>query len=327
MSTQPLITLIVTFYNEEKYLDECLASVARQDYPHLEILLMDDASTDSSHEIANRYAQRDPRMQLHRMETNGGIARLRNRALDLAQGEYIAWVDGDDWLDSNHISTLYETLIQAPKQPAIAVCPILTHTAEGERRSRGGLQRKHLTIIEQPEILIKLILDKELSSHLWNKLYPRVLFDRLRMPEGQVFEDFFLFPELIGRSSCLVCTDRVAYHYRLHASSIVHDPKPKNLSDLFCACRDRILFLRNNPPYLSATTTRMLEIYPLKMMHRSYHKVSKQQRPEAQSFCSEMEERGKDVGFKPYHGLVYSWRMFLLSLRKRYTETKLGVKK
>ena len=73
--TQPLITLIVTFYNEEAYLDSCLASVASQDYPNLEVLLMDDASTDASPEIARRYAAEDARMQLHRMEHNGGIAR------------------------------------------------------------------------------------------------------------------------------------------------------------------------------------------------------------------------------------------------------------
>ena len=318
--TQPLITLIVTFYNEEAYLDSCLASVASQDYPNLEILLMDDASTDASPEIARRYAAEDARMQLHRMEHNGGIARLRNRALDLAQGDYIAWIDGDDWIDPHHVSMLYDALRQAPTQPAIVLCPMQRHYADGSTKDRRGLRVPYLTTLSSQEALTIMMTGDKVSGHFWNKLFPRELFDNERMPEGRVFEDYYLLPRLVARATCLVCTDRTLYHYRLHATSIVHVAKPQNVYDLLLACRDRIFFLRNNPSHLSPEVTHRLEIYPLKMIYRAYHRLARMDHPERHVYLTKMEQELQDLGLKPLRGIRYSSYMFLLSLRKRYTE-------
>lgn len=319
-AVQPLITLIVTFYNEETYLDKCLASVASQDYPNLEILLMDDTSTDASPEIARKYATKDARMQLHRAERNGGIARLRNRALDLAQGDYIAWVDGDDWIDPHHVSMLYEVLREVPTERAIALCPTQRHYADGTPKDYRGLRVPYLTMLTPRDSLTLMMSGDKVSGHFWNKLFPRALFDKLRMPEGRVFEDYYLLPRLVARATCLVCTDRTLYHYRQHATSIVHVAKPQNDYDLLLACRDRILFLRNDPPHLSPQVAHRLEVYPLKMMYRAYHRVAQMHHPESHHYLTKMEEAGRELGVKPLRGIRYSSYMFLLSLRKRYTE-------
>lgn len=318
--TQPLITLIVTFYNEEAYLDSCLASVASQNYPNLEVLLMDDASTDASPEIARRHAAEDARMQLHRMEHNGGIARLRNRALDLAQGDYIAWIDGDDWIDPHHVSTLYDALRQAPTQPAIVLCPTQRHNADGSIKDWRGMRVPDLTTLSSQEALTLMMTGDKVSGHFWNKLFPRELFDNERMPEGRVFEDYYLLPRLVARATCLICTDHTLYHYRLHATSIVHVAKPQNVYDLTLACRDRILFLRNDPPRLAPEVARRLEVYPLKTIYRAYHRLTHMDHPERHAYLAKMEEAMQDLGLKPLRGIRYSSYMFLLSLLKRYTE-------
>ena len=115
----PLISIIVPVYNVKDYVEKCLDSICGQTYKNLEIVVVDDGSTDGSGEICDTYAQKDPRVKVIHRE-NRGVSAVRNEGLDIALGEYIGFVDGDDWIDSDMYEFLYELLIV--NEADISVC-------------------------------------------------------------------------------------------------------------------------------------------------------------------------------------------------------------
>ena len=118
MKSVPCITIIVPVYNVEKYLRRCLDSIIGQTYQNLEILCIDDGSTDSSGEICKQYAAQDERIKVLRQE-NHGVSAARNKGLDAATGEYIAFVDSDDYIEADMIGRLYQALASAGAECAI----------------------------------------------------------------------------------------------------------------------------------------------------------------------------------------------------------------
>ena len=104
-----LISIIVPVYNVEKYVAECIESIIKQTYQNLEILLIDDGSTDNSGKICDKYAEKDKRIKIIHKE-NGGVSSARNLGLDLAQGEYIAFIDSDDFVSNKYIESLYSAI-------------------------------------------------------------------------------------------------------------------------------------------------------------------------------------------------------------------------
>ncbi len=109
MSNQPLVSIVIPFFNTEKYLRRCLDSVVLQDYKNLEILLVDDGSGDTSPEIVRNYAEQDPRIRLISVP-HGGVSVARNQGLSLASGEYVMFVDADDWIRPGIIGRMMETM-------------------------------------------------------------------------------------------------------------------------------------------------------------------------------------------------------------------------
>lgn len=110
MKGQPLISIIVPVFNLEKYIDRCVKSILRQSYPNIELILVDDGSTDSSAKICKKYCECDPRVQLFRTG-NKGVSSARNLGIARAAGVYIAFIDGDDTVEENYIEILYRCLI------------------------------------------------------------------------------------------------------------------------------------------------------------------------------------------------------------------------
>ena len=107
---EKLVSVIVPIHNTSKYLKRCLNSITKQTYSNLEIILINDGSTDKSGEICNKYAKKDSRIKVLHNETAGGVANARNKGLSIATGEYINFVDGDDWLTKNAIKVLVDSL-------------------------------------------------------------------------------------------------------------------------------------------------------------------------------------------------------------------------
>jgi glycosyltransferase involved in cell wall biosynthesis len=199
----PLVSVIVPIYNVELYLEKCLDSIINQTYKNLEIILIDDGSPDNCGKICDEYALKDKRIKvIHK--SNGGQSSARNAGLDVAKGEYIAFVDSDDYIDLRS----YEELLDiALKEEADIVI------SNFYRIKKNGifLHEKSLEGLNKEEILHQFFAD-HYPSYLWNQFFKSHLFDSVRLPHIK-FEDLFIMPSLILAAKKIFFTPKAYYYY------------------------------------------------------------------------------------------------------------------
>ncbi len=227
-----MISVIVPVYNVEAYLAQCLDSILAQTYHDLEILLIDDGSADRSGSICDAYQAKDERITVFHT-TNHGLSAARNVGLDHAHGEYIAFVDSDDWIEHNMLETLYQKTAESGAD--VVECGYL-------REYRNGYVRYEMQF--RGENALNGLLSGKISNIVWNKLWKAICFTNIRFPEGMMFEDTattyraFLYASAISIPDCL-------YHYRFRQSSISQKHTTKSLTDFWIAHRDRYAFCKN----------------------------------------------------------------------------------
>ena len=185
-----MITVIIPVYNTARYLERCIGSVVNQTYKNLEIILVDDGSTDDSYEICKQWAEKDHRILLIHKE-NGGPSSARNLALDIATGDYIAFVDSDDWIEPDMYEVLYHTLVDSDKE--VALCKL----------NQGQWP--------QGDMYTAILRDQE-GSHLVKFLFARHLWNHIRMPLGRFAEDIAVLHEVLYQKD-IEMVDRTFYHY------------------------------------------------------------------------------------------------------------------
>ena len=179
-----MISVIIPVYNVSKYLSRCINSVRTQAHVK-EILLIDDGSTDDSGILCDAYAAMEPLVKVLHKE-NGGLSSARNAGLDLAQGEYVAFVDSDDFLEPG----AYEKLLScAQRHEADLVCAGRSDLIGGIGDKTLGLCPETEETITGPECVARMFTWQGVDSAAWDKLYKRSLFDGLRYPEGKICED------------------------------------------------------------------------------------------------------------------------------------------
>lgn len=220
-----LISVIVPVYNVAPYLRECIESILSQTHQELEVILVDDGSTDGSGEICDEYAARDSRIHvIHR--SNGGVGAARNEGLAAATGEYIGWVDSDDTIDPN----MYKRLLEA--EADIAVCAFCRLSPNGVNLRNFGFNGAYT----KPQIM-DVIVKLDCGTILCNKLYRRELWEDLQFPHCRAFDDEVISYSLLARAGSLVVIDEVLYHYRINKSSIMHNYRVEDgLPALNAAC-------------------------------------------------------------------------------------------
>lgn len=208
-----LISVIIPIYKVEEYLDECVASIVTQTHKNLEIILVDDGSPDNCPQMCDNWAAKDSRIRvIHK--PNGGLSDARNAGIDAATGEYIAFVDSDDFIKPDMLEKLY-TAIQKEKAD-IAACGILN--CEGDRRTAWGC-RDFAGSSEQ--ILALLYDDAAYPVAAWNKLYRRSCWETLRFPVGKTCEDAFTTYRLVHNAKRIVMISEALYCYRIRPGSIM----------------------------------------------------------------------------------------------------------
>ncbi len=239
-----LVSVIIPVYNVGEYLQTCIDSVKRQTYKDLQIILVDDGSTDGSGLICDKAAKEDDRIRvIHR--TNGGLSAARNSGIEEAHGEYICFIDSDDWVDESFVERLYQL---AEKDNAdVAACGYYRTGSEEEAadavKDREWEKTVHYTNIQAVRELIE---EKNVKSVVWNKLFKRKLWLHTRFPEGRFHEDEFTTYRVLWEASGVVETDRILYFYRERPSSITGDPgdgvRRKRAFDVAEAKKERYLF-------------------------------------------------------------------------------------
>lgn len=203
-----MISVIVPVYNVEPYLRKCLDSIVKQTYKDHEILIIDDGSTDGGGAICDEYAGMDNRIRTFHTE-NRGLSAARNLGLDEARGEWIGFVDSDDWIEPNFI----ETAMSCSKDADIVCC------SHFEKTYYSGF-----------DALIALI-NREINTFTWNKIYRKKCFAGVRFPEGRIMEDIATTYKLLHLSERVVCSDLKGYHHIFRENSLAQTHNMKNLFD------------------------------------------------------------------------------------------------
>lgn len=239
---RPLISIVVPIYKVENYLDRCICSITEQSYRNLEILLIDDGSPDRCGEICDEWSRKDLRIKvIHK--ANGGLSDARNSGIERAQGEYIAFIDSDDYIEHEMIEKLYEAATRA-NVPIAACNYIYEFDANMDKHSKADPQVYQIQqeCLASCYALLKLMAEGKYTFGVvaWNKLYKKDLFESIRYPVGKIHEDEFVFHRLIYQSKNIVCIPYVGYHYLQRSNSIMDSQK--NYKDVFEAALDRCLF-------------------------------------------------------------------------------------
>ena len=216
---KPLVSVIVPFYNVEKYLHRCLASLSRQTLASIEILLINDASTDNCGNICEIYAEKDLRFKVFHNEENKGLAAVRNIGIKLAIGDYVMFVDSDDWVSDNCCEVAYKCAIE---KNADIVMFAYQRIIENDL---GGFDNVFVNKVSEgfktKEEAIELTF-VSFGMVAWNKLYHKKLFDNVTYPEGYWFEDTATTYKLIWNASRIYCIEDVLYCYLFgHPGSIM----------------------------------------------------------------------------------------------------------
>ena len=215
------ISIVVPVYNQDRYLAQCVESLLSQTFSDIEIILVDDGSTDQSGTICDRYEKMDVRIRvIHKV--NGGLSDARDAGIDAAEGEYIAFVDSDDFVAKEMYDKLYVSIKREGADIAVCNCTIV----DGEGRFIPKENEK--CVLLEGMYTGGQILNGQGSYWLnvvaWNKLYKRSIFARIRYPKGKYHEDEFIFHELYDNAKRVVCISDKLYFYR-KTSGTITDPR------------------------------------------------------------------------------------------------------
>lgn len=216
MDREKTISVIVPIYNVEKYLARCVDSILAQTYQDLEIILVDDGAKDASGAICDAYAEKDPRIKVIHKK-NGGLSSARNAGIDAATGEYLAFVDSDDWIEPEMYGHML-SLMEAYGAKLACAGRYDVDGATGEKTV--GLCPKREECISSEELVGRIFLWEGCDSSACDKLYRRSLFARFRYPEGKVCEDVPTTYKIVLQAGRAVLCDRPFYNYYHRPDSI-----------------------------------------------------------------------------------------------------------
>lgn len=291
MSDNPMISVVVPIYNVERYLRRCIDSVTSQDFDDYEIVLVDDGSTDKSSCICEDYARHNSKIRYLRKE-NGGLSSARNYGLKFSMGQYVTFIDSDDYLDSEYLSHLYRLV--GKYNADIATC---FYSIE-----RGGITNpwrptdEKETPLSSRDALLCLFQSREIDVCAVCKLFKRSLFDGITFPEGKLFEDVGTTYRLVGAAEVVAVSHVPLYHYVMRDDSIVHkvDKRIFHRAELARQALDDIKSMYPNDGELISAAERYAATHSLSTL-RMVDLTDAKQQEEAQMMRKELLRRRKQV--------------------------------
>lgn len=251
MDTNSILSVVAPIYNVEKYIVEFLESIVNQTYTNLQIILIDDGSTDKSGMICDEYAKIDKRITVIHQK-NAGAGAAKNTGLELVQGEYLSIVDSDDFLELD----MYERMLEHLKREQVEVvqCLYSNHYCDKDEivsyRIHPGKNRK----LTAHQFLSEYTFDWKYVL-FWNKLFKTSLLRDIRFPEGRKIDDEYFTYKLIGNANFILNVNNVFYHYRIRKSSVMNNNMRKELYHNRAEC-----FLERYD-YISKYFPDLLEVY------------------------------------------------------------------
>jgi len=241
MSTQ--VSLIIPVYNVADYLQQCLDSVEKQDYEHLQVIIVNDGSDDRSPDICEEYVKRNTKSWTLINQNNAGLSAARNTGLLYATGDYIAFLDSDDWIDSDFISTMVKAMIDTGAEiieSGIRWCYSDTMRLDAIEEN---------CVYDMKEALGHYLLQtKPIHSAVWCKLYRREIFTKLNFELGKLHEDGYFTYQAMYKCKRYAVINYIGYNYRQNreGSIMTSGVKPKNITDVMEMMEERIMFFKEH---------------------------------------------------------------------------------
>jgi len=232
-----IISIVVPIYNVEKYLDKCIDSITNQTYKNLEILLIDDGSTDDCPKICDKWAKKDSRIKVYHKK-NGGLSDARNYGIERAKGKYIGFIDSDDWVELDMYENLYREIVN--NEVDIVICG---RFIEYENSYTIEQKANEKVIMDKKEALIKLNSFAGFDMAAWDKLYKKSLFNDIEFPFGKKCEDAYIAYKLFEKCKKIEYYPQCYYHYLQRKYSI---SKSNTLNmDFIYAAKEQLEFFKN----------------------------------------------------------------------------------
>ncbi len=254
---EPLISVIVPAYNVEAFLDQCLESIVAQSYRHLEILVVDDGSTDRTGAISDRWAAQDPRIRVIH-QPNGGHSAARNTALDAMTGQLVTMVDSDDIIHPEFVATLLDVMQHTGADIAVGDYTPFDH---GTPALDSAHAADSITLFNQQEAILAVLYQQGLTHSPWGRLFKAKLFDRIRFPLDIIYEDLAIIYPLLQQCHLVASTACKLYGYRQHSSNSMRVFSPRR-SVVLDVCEQLENHIQNNDrQYLKAARSRLLSAY------------------------------------------------------------------
>lgn len=249
----PLISIVIPIYNVEKYLARCLESVVNQTYENLEIICVNDGSTDTSKVILEDYSKRDQRIRVIN-QSNGGLSNARNTGIDVSKGEYITFIDSDDYVADDYIEFLFNLLKENHFKSKMAVCSLKTVFTKTKGYIDAG-NNKIATVSGERAIEMMCYHDL-VDTCAYAKLGKKELYDEVRFPEGKLFEDIATTYLLFDQCETIECGFIAKYFYMIRDDSIVTSEFKESKLDLLKMTDEMASYIDKKYPNLVKATLR-----------------------------------------------------------------------
>ena len=208
------VTIIIPVYKVEKYLNRCLESVIKQTYTNLEIILIDDGSPDKCYELCDSWKLKDSRIKVIHKE-NGGLSSARNAGLDIATGDFIAFVDSDDYIENKMIEIMLDAAL---RNKVKVVCCGRVRVSEKNKIEMFTLPREQR--FSNEEAIRQLLIGGVIEEAAWDKLYKKEIFDNRRFPKGEINEDIVQTIKILGSCDSIIHVGKALYNYCENNGSI-----------------------------------------------------------------------------------------------------------
>lgn len=248
---QDLITVVVPVYNVSSYLDRCIDSLLAQTYQNLDIILVNDGSTDNSGELCDTYAKKDARIRVAHKE-NGGLSSARNVGISMALGKYIGFVDSDDWVTEDMFEYLHSLLTDNHADIAVSNLTRCKSVSDANKIMKYH-KESSINIYSQEEYIKKFMkIDSQtIEYYAWNKLYKKELLTSKQYPDGKTAEDVLGTFKALLSANRIVQSNKVTYFYYVNPTSITASFSEKKANDLLYVWDEVVKLSKDNELYHS----------------------------------------------------------------------------
>lgn len=318
-----LISIVVPIYNIENYIDKCISSIVDQTYFNLEIILVNDCSTDLSQKVCEKWRLLDKRIVLINKERNEGLSCARNTGVLNARGKYIAFIDGDDYISNDFIEVLYGAI--KTDNADIAACSFF-YVENGSivERKKERVQGKVLyTSVDAFRECIKY--PSLLDVVAWNKLYLKSLFleNSIMYPPGKIHEDLFTTYKLIYYSRKVVYVDLPLYYYIQRDTSIMHVPSIEKERGLLECYNEYSIFLCSHPISIEKT---LIDFYQYRLASSLINTMADNWKIYDKNIWCEAYEKIKNLDNLKKNSLKYNFAIQVMKFPRLYMIVRVVLK-